>query len=96
MTFSVKRESARSVPVEWPDLTLPGWSIQVTSLPVGRRCWTCRRYGVTWQVIHTKGDGWRATKFHGGQIRGEVEAPRVNMKTYRRLMEVWRARTRAS
>lgn len=79
--------------MHWPDLTLPGWSIEVITLPPGRRVYTCRRYGVTWQIIHSRGGGWRGTKFHGGQVRAELESARLPAKTHRRLTEVWNART---
>lgn len=68
----------------WPDLD--GWrGIELVTLPVGRRVFTCRKFGVTWQIVHTPGKGWRGTKMHGGQIIGVIEAARLPASLKRQL-----------
>jgi hypothetical protein len=81
----------------WPDLT-SGWRIDATSVPhperggKAARVFTCRRFGVTWQIRHDPGEGWTGRKFKGGKIIEELSATRLPARTRRKLEDRWRTR----
>lgn len=77
--------SGPPVPDTWPDLAMPGWQVSYVALSVPDRDeWTCRRFGVTWQII--KRDGrWIGRRYKGGQMTAELESDRIPRALHQRL-----------